>query len=167
VGALSPARRAELIVELAAIPRNLREATSGLSRARLDTRYRNWTIRQIVHHVADSHMNGYIRCRLALTEDRPTIKPYAEGAWSALADAREADVELSLTLVEALHARWVRLLESIEAAAFARVYHHPERGEDRSLDLSLAEYVWHGRHHTAAILWVRARHGWGPPVTGA
>jgi len=155
-----PDRRAELIADLAAAPAALRAAVAGLSDAQLDTRYRNWTIRQIVHHVADSHVNAYVRFKWTLTEDRPTIKPYFEDRWSDLDEARMGDIALSLMLLEALHARWVQLLQSMTEAQFARAFDHPESGTTISLNAALSSYVWHGRHHTAQVVWVRQRHGW-------
>lgn len=155
-----PARRAELIAGVAALPAELRRAVAGLSDARLDTRYQNWTVRQIVHHVADSHVNCYVRFRLALTEDRPTIKPYEEAAWVQLPDARTGPVELSLALLDALHARWVALLGALTAADFARAYFHPQSGTTVTLAEALGSYAWHGRHHTGQVVWLRAAHGW-------
>ena len=152
-------KRAELIAEIEALPRRLREAVAGLGEAELDTRYRNWIFRQIVHHVADSHANGYIRHRLALTEDRPTIKPYDESRWSTLDDASHAPIESSLGLIEGLHERWVRLLRSLPPEHFRRDYFHPEASRYVTLDESLGNYAWHGRHHASQIEWLRDRHG--------
>lgn len=146
------------IREIEHAPARLREAVSGLSNTQLDTKYRNWTIRQIVHHVADSHMNAYVRFKLALTEERPTIKPYDETRWSLLTDAQRADVEPSLKLLESLHSRWAYLLRSLAPHAFERLFHHPEAFYGREvvpLWHALAVYAWHGRHHTAQIEWVR------------
>ena len=157
---LAPARRAELIEEIAAAPAGLRRAVAGLTAAQLDTKYRNWTARQIAHHLADSHVNAYARFRLALTEDRPTIKPYQEGAWVQLPDAATGDIAWSLALLDALHVRWVALLRSLTPAQFARVYFHPESGKDVTLDEALGSYAWHARHHTAQIDWLRQQHGW-------
>jgi len=149
-------RRRELwIDEIQRAPARLREVVSGLSGEHLDTRYRNWTIRQIVHHLADSHLNSYVRFKLALTEQRPTIKPYDESRWSLLADAQRADVEPSLRLLEGLHARWAHLLRSLEPGAFERAFFHPETQEIVPLGRALAYYVWHARHHTAQIEWVK------------
>ncbi len=148
-------RREVWIDEIERAPRRLREAVSGLSDEHLDTRYRNWTIRQIVHHLADSHLNIYARFKLALTEEQPTIKPYDESRWSLLADARGADVEPSLRLLEGLHARWVYLLRSLAPDAFKRSFYHPENREVVPLWRALAYYVWHARHHTAQIEWVK------------
>jgi hypothetical protein len=132
-----------------------------LDDSQLDTPYRpeGWTVRQTVHHVADSHMNSYIRMRLALTESEPAIRRYDQRAWAELPDARTAPVELSLQLIESLHARWVRLLETLTEADFARSFRHPELGLVR-LDTNLALYSWHGRHHAAHITGLRQRNGW-------
>jgi hypothetical protein len=156
----TPQRRDELIAEIAACPAGVRAAIAGLSETQLDTLYRNWTIRQIVHHIADSHVNCYVRFKWTLTEDHPTIKPYDEGRWSALQDARTGDVIVPLALLEALHARWVLLMRSMTDEQFARTFFHPESGRVVSLHAALPSYAWHGRHHTAQIRWVRERHGW-------
>jgi uncharacterized damage-inducible protein DinB len=148
-------RREAQIDELQRAPTRLREAVSGLTDEQLDTKYRNWTIRQIVHHLADSHLNSYVRFKLTLTEERPTIKPYDESRWSLLADAQRADVELSLRLLEVLHARWAYLLRSLGRDAFERSFHHPEAQEIVPLWRVLAYYVWHARHHTAQIEWMQ------------
>lgn len=160
VASLDPRKRAELIAEIERLPKRLREAAAGLGDAELDTRYRNWTVRQIMHHVADSHANGYIRHRLALTEERPTIKPYDESRWSMLDDAVTGPIEPSLMLIESLHDRWVRLLRSLPPDQFDREYFHPEAGRYVSLDESLGNYAWHGRHHASQIEWLRDRYGW-------
>ena len=153
-------RRRELVAEIAAAPGRLRAAVAGLDAARLDTRYKNWTVRQIVHHVADSHANASVRFRLALTEDAPTVKPYDEGRWAGLADATSADVGLSLALLDALHARWVILLGSLTDADFAREYVHPQYGKRFTLGEAVGLYAHHGRHHAAQVEWLRQRHGW-------
>lgn len=149
-------RLAQAIDEIAALPALMRAACAGLSEAQLDTPYRpdGWTVRQVVHHTADSHINSYVRFRLALTEDEPTIKPYKEALWAELADGRTAPVDLSLSLLDAMHARWVMLLRSMSDADFARTFRHPERGLVR-LDVTAALYAWHGRHHLAHIAIVR------------
>ncbi len=160
-GENSDANRRQLIDAIEQAPANLRAAVTGLSKEQLDTPYRpgSWTVRQVVHHVPDSHMNSYVRFRLALTEDVPTIKPYEEGRWAELTDALTADVEISLTLLESLHRRWVLLLRSLSAADFGRSFRHPELGLV-SLDKNLALYAWHGRHHVAQVTALRTRMSW-------
>jgi uncharacterized damage-inducible protein DinB len=147
----TPEQRREWIREIADAPARLRAAVAGLSEEQLDTPYRpgGWTVRQVVHHLPDSHMNSYVRLKLALTEDAPIIKPYDEALWANLPD-KHMPIETSLTLLEALHARWVRLLESMTAADFSRVFRHPELGTIR-LEQNLALYAWHGKHHVAHI----------------
>lgn len=150
----TPARRAELIAEIEALPAKLRAAVAGLTAEQLDTKYVNWTARQIAHHLADSHLNAFARFKLALTEDNPTIKPYDQGKWADLPDAA-GDVEPSLRLLEGLHARWVRLLRAMTDADFARTFVHPEYRKTYTLGESLGVYAYHGRHHTAQIEWLR------------
>src|SRR5215469_17748942 len=145
-GPLAAARRRELISEIEQLPVWLRQLVDGMNESQIQTRYRNWTVRQIVHHLADSHLNAFARFRLALTEDRPTIKPYDETRWAELADSKSADVELSLRLLESLHARWVLLLRSLTDADFERTYFHPEHQREFRLDEVLAMYAHHGRH---------------------
>jgi len=154
-------QRTQLIAEVAQAPAQLRQAVAGLNREQVDTPYRpqGWTVRQVVHHLPDSHMNTYTRFRLALTEDEPTIKPYDQERWAALEDARTAPIELSLTLFESLHSRWVLLLRSLAAQDFARTFRHPEMGTV-NLDKYLALVAWHGRHHIAHITSLRDRMGW-------
>ena len=149
------------IDEIAAAPAKVRAALQGLNDAQLDTPYREggWTLRQVAHHVPDSHMNAYIRLRLALTEKEPTIKPYDEAAWAKLEDAEHAPVEVSLRLLEPLHERWVRLLRSMKPEDFARTFVHPEHGA-RTLDWLLFLYAWHGRHHTAHITELKKQKNW-------
>jgi hypothetical protein len=138
----------------------MRAAVAGLTEGQLDTPYRpeGWTVRQVVHHVPDSHLNSYVRFKLALTEDAPVVKPYDEGLWAKMADAA-APVEMSLVMLESLHARWVRVLESMSEADFARSFRHPELGPVR-LEQNLALYAWHGKHHVAHITALRDRMGW-------
>jgi uncharacterized damage-inducible protein DinB len=157
---LGPKRRVALIAEIQGAPAVLRQAVSGLSETQLDTRYKNWTIRQIVHHLADSHVNSYIRFRWTLTEERPTIKAYDEGRWAALEDSRTGDIRAPLALLEGLHARWVQLLRSMTEEQFARSFIHPETGDVVTLEAALCYYAWHGRHHTGQIQWLREQHGW-------
>jgi hypothetical protein len=156
----SPQRRSELTAEIERAPAVLRRAVAGLSDDQLDTAYKNWTVRQIVHHVADSHVNAYIRFKMALTEDAPTIKPYADGRWVELDDERRGDVAVPLALLDALHVAWVRLVRSMTDAQFARTYFHPESGETVALSAALGSYAWHCRHHTAQIRWLRQDRGW-------
>lgn len=152
--------RAQRIDAIAALPAQLRLAVAGLSDVQLDTPYRpgGWTVRQTVHHVADSHMNAFVRFRLGLTEDKPTIKPYDEKAWSELSDMR-LPVDVSLRLLDGLHERWVHLLRAQPGSAFERVIFHPENGP-MTLDAMVSLYAWHGRHHTAHITSLRDRQGW-------
>jgi len=155
------AMRAQAIQEIAALPAAVRAATQGLNDAKLDTPYRDggWTARQVVHHVADSHLNAYVRCRLALTEMEPTIKPYEESAWAKLEDAARSPIDVSLRLLEPLHERWVTLLRSVKAEEFARTFRHPDHGV-KTLDWMLFLYAWHGKHHTAHITELRKQKGW-------
>jgi hypothetical protein len=153
-------RRDEFISVIAAAPRALRETVTGLTGEALDTLYKNWTVRQIVHHLADSHIHSFVRFKWALTEDLPTIKAYDEGRWAALADSRAGDIEAPLALLDGLHARWVHLLRSMSDDQFRRSFHHPETGQDITLSAALCYYAWHGRHHTAQIGWLRQKHGW-------
>jgi uncharacterized damage-inducible protein DinB len=152
--------RAAQIHTLRLLPERLRAAVAGLSDAQLDTPYREggWTPRQVVHHLADSHANAYIRCKLALTEDWPTVKPYDEAAWANLPDSR-LPIDGSLALVAALHQRWVELLEALTDEDFQKGYNHPESGRT-NLAKVLALYEWHSRHHTAHITSLRARQRW-------
>jgi uncharacterized damage-inducible protein DinB len=155
-------QREQWIGEIASAPGYLRAAVAGLSPAQLDTPYREkgWTVRQVVHHLPDSHVNAYTRIKLALTEDEPTIKPYEEARWAELPDARSGPVELSLTLLECLHRRWVLLLRELTPDDFRRRFRHPEHGRTIELEEVLAMYAWHGRHHVAQITSLRSRMGW-------
>ena len=155
----SPARHDEFIATIEKAPAAMRDAVKGLDNDQLDTKYRNWTIRQIVHHVADSHANSYIRFKWALTENNPTIKAYDEGLWSELQDARTGDIAAPLALLDGLHAKWVQLLRSMSEEQFSRPFVHPEGGP-RILRGILPYYAWHCRHHTAQIIWVRRQRGW-------
>jgi hypothetical protein len=160
-GPLSEEQKHASIVDLAHMPADLRAAVKGLSTEQIDTPYRDggWTVRQVVHHVPDSHMNAYARFKLALTEDEPTIKPYAEDRWAELADTKQTPLEVSLTLLDTLHDRWVRLLRSLTAEDWKRTFRHPERGT-MTLEHALAMYAWHGRHHVAHITELRRRKSW-------
>jgi uncharacterized damage-inducible protein DinB len=159
--ALTADQRREAIDMIAGTPARLRAAVAGLTEAQLDTPYRpgGWSVRQVVHHLPDSHMNAYVRFKLALTEDTPRVKAYDEARWAMTAEARSAPVEVSLALLEALHERWVRLLRSLSDDDFARALDHPENGRMR-LDTVLAMYAWHGPHHVAHITGLREREGW-------
>jgi hypothetical protein len=154
-------QRVIFIEQIEAAPAALRQAVEGLTDRQLDTPYRDggWTLRQVVHHLPDSHMNGYIRFKLALTEDEPTIRPYAEALWAELSEARSGPIALSLDLLDAVHRRWVAFLRSLAPDAFDRTYRHPQTGV-HSLGRALALYAWHGRHHVAHITSLRAREGW-------
>ncbi len=153
--------RQALIASLDETPARLRAAIAGLSEEQLETPYRpdGWTVRQTVHHVADSHINAYVRFRLGLTEEIPTVKPYDENRWAKLEDGQTADPEISLRLLDAVHRRWTILLRSLSSDAFARLLRHPESGV-MSLDIVLQSYEWHGRHHVAHITSLRQRMGW-------
>lgn len=143
-------------------PAALREAVAGLSEAQLDTPYRpgGWTVRQVVHHVVDSHMNSVIRFKLALTEEAPVIKPYQEQLWAELEDSRGFPVESSLQLLDSLHLRWGRLLRSMDEAQYQRAFYHPESEALVSLRRALGLYAWHGSHHIAQIMALRQREAW-------
>ena len=160
-GSLTEEQKQKFLDDIAHAPANLRAAVKGLSEQQLDTPYRpeGWTVRQVVHHVPDSHLNAYIRFKLALTEEEPTIKPYAEDRWAQLADTQATPVEVSLAMLDSLHDRWVRLLRSLKPEEWKRTFRHPERGVV-SLEMNLAMYAWHGRHHVAHITSLRERNGW-------
>jgi hypothetical protein len=155
------AKRKEWIRTLADAPAVVREAVAGVDEVQLDTPYREggWTPRQVVHHLADAHMNGFVRFKLALTEDHPAIKTYEEDLWGETADVRQASVELSLGLLDALHARWTILLESLTDEQFNRAFRHPERGV-MTIDKAIQLYAWHGVHHAGHIQGLRRRSGW-------
>ena len=142
-------------------PQQMRAAVAGLNEAQLDTPYRpaGWTVRQVVHHVPESHLNSYVRLKLAVTESEPTIKPYFEDRWAELDDARQAPIELSLDLLEALHRRWIWFLRSLKPQDYQRTFKHPEMGIV-SVDKNIALYAWHGQHHVAHITSLRERMGW-------
>jgi len=158
---INTALRAKAIDEIGATPAKFRTAVAGLNDAQLDTPYREggWTVRQVIHHLPDSHMNAYVRWKLALTEGEPTIKPYDEARWAELADSKTTPIEISLSLLENLHDRWVRLLKSLKEADFARTFRHPEHGV-RTLDWMLFLYEWHGKHHAAHITELRKQKNW-------
>ena len=152
--------RRAAIEDIAALPARMRQAVAGLDDAQLDTRYRpdGWTVRQVVHHVADSHMNGYIRLKLGLTEENPTIKPYEQDRWAALADSR-LPISVSLSILDAVHERWSVLYRAITSAELQRTFIHPEMGP-MTLETHLHLYGWHARHHVAHITSLRSRQGW-------
>jgi uncharacterized damage-inducible protein DinB len=156
-----PADRERFITQIEEAPGALRRALHGLGADQLDTQYRpgGWTVRQVAHHLPDSHLNAYVRFRLALTEDVPTIKPYEEARWAELPDARSAPVELSIELLDAIHRRLLVLLRSLGPQDWSRSYRHPASGI-MSLDRTLALYAWHGRHHVAQIDGLVRRQGW-------
>lgn len=159
---VTEAQRNRFIDEIAEAPSRLRRAVEDLSPAQLATPYRpgGWTVRQVVHHIPDSHLNSYSRFKLALTEDEPTIKPFMEDRWAELEDTRRTPVEVSLALLDALHERWVVLLRSLSTADFGRTFHHPELGVV-PLSKNVALYAWHGKHHVAHIMSLRERMLWG------
>src|SRR5437667_9438875 len=160
-GPLSEDQRNSLMASIEQTPAAILAALQGLSREQLDTPYREggWTVRQVAHHVPDSHMNAYVRFKLALTEHEPTIKPYAEDRWARLADTQSTPVEVSLALLESLHTRWVRLLRSLEPTDWKKNFRHPELGLV-SLEKNLGIYAWHGKHHVAHVTELRKRQGW-------
>jgi uncharacterized damage-inducible protein DinB len=157
----TPEVRRQSIAVLTALPTQLRAAVQGLDQAQLDTPYREggWTVRQLVHHMADSHMNAYVRFKLALTEDWPVIKPYKEALWAELADSQKP-IESSLSLTAALHERWAALAESLSEEDWQRGFVHPEHDRRQTLEHALVMYDWHSRHHTAHITELRRREGW-------
>jgi hypothetical protein len=160
-GSLSEVQKQKCLSDIEQAPVNIRAAVEGLSNAQLDTPYRpqGWTVRQVVHHVPDSHLNAYIRFKLALTEDEPTIKPYAEDRWAQLGDTKTTPIDVSLTMLDCLHARWVKLLRSLGPEDWKRTFRHPELGV-MNLEKTLALYSWHSRHHVAHITSLRERNGW-------
>ncbi|HUJ20831.1 MAG TPA: putative metal-dependent hydrolase [Bryobacteraceae bacterium] len=161
VSTLTPDERRAAIDAIAEVPARLRAAVANLTDAQLDTPYRpgGWTVRQLVHHVADSHMNALMRFKLALTEDAPTVKTYEEGLWAELADTKTPPIDSSLAIIDNLHKRWIILLRSLEPAQFERKFRHPQWGLG-TVDFLLAQYAWHGKHHVAHITSLRERSGW-------
>lgn len=160
-GPPSEDQKQTFLAAIASAPANLRAAVKGLSETQLDTPYREggWTVRQVVHHVPDSHLNSYVRFKLALTEDEPTVKTYAEDRWAELADSKATPIEVSLTMLDSLHDRWVRLLRSLKPEDWKRTFRHPELGP-MALEKNLALYAWHGKHHVAHITELRKQRGW-------
>ena len=161
-GEITEHQRSAWIADIAEAPARLRAAVEGLTAEQVETPYRpgGWTVRQVVHHVPDSHLNAYIRFKLALTEDAPTIKPYEEARWAELADTRVVPLEVSLTLLTTLHERWVALLRSLGPTDLGRTFWHPEQQRAIALDRALGLYAWHGRHHVAHIRSLRDRMRW-------
>jgi hypothetical protein len=159
---ISAPQREEWIAQLVDAPAQLRAAIHGLSETQFDTPYRpgGWTVRQVAHHVPDSHLNAYIRFKLALTEENPTIKPYQEALWAEMADTAGTQVGVSLMMLEALHRRWVVLLRAMNEGDWSRTFFHPESKKSLRLDWVLGMYAWHGRHHVAHITSLRERNGW-------
>jgi uncharacterized damage-inducible protein DinB len=160
-GSLTEQQKSRFLDDVEQTPARLRAAVQGLSEKQVDTPYRDggWTVRQVVHHVPDSHMNSYVRIKLALTEDEPTIRPYMENLWAELPEAKTAPVELSLALLEFLHKRWNLTLRAIQPEQWKRTFRHPELGT-MNLEKALALYAWHGRHHVAHVTALRERMGW-------
>lgn len=158
---ITPDEREGYIRAIESTPGSLRAAVRGLSEGQIDTPYRDggWTVRQVVHHIPDSHMNAYIRFKLALTEEDPLIRTYEEGLWAELPEAKKAPVEISLELLEAVHTRWVAAIRSNPPASFSRRFKHPNLGL-MTLEEQMAHYAWHGRHHVGHILALRKRKGW-------
>jgi hypothetical protein len=150
---LTAAERAVYLQQLAELPAQLTAAARQVGGERLQLPYRpgGWTGRQVIHHVADSHLNAYVRCRLALTEDNPTIKPYEEAAWAELPDVAATPITVSLALLEGLHSRWLALLHHLSEAQWQRTFYHPGSQQTLTLDQTLALYAWHGRHHVAHL----------------
>jgi DinB superfamily len=158
---VTPALRQQAIATIAEAPAHLRTAVKGLTESQLDTPYREggWTVRQVVHHVPDSHLNAFVRLKLALTESEPTIKPYDEALWAELADAK-LPIDVSLNLLDSVHQRWVVLWRSLKPEQFARTLRHPEHPSVLTVDWLLFQYAWHGQHHTAHITQLRKAKNW-------
>ena len=159
---ITPATRENYINDLERLPGQITEAVKGLTNNQLDTAYRpeGWTIRQVVHHIPDSHLNSYIRYKWALTEKQPLIKAYHEKEWAQLPDALKGPVEMSLELLQDLHKRWVWLLRNLSQEDWSKCFIHPETGKQIPLDLNLSLYSWHGKHHLAHITSLKERKGW-------
>jgi uncharacterized damage-inducible protein DinB len=160
-GPLTENKKAEFLNDIEQAPSRMRAAVAGLSEKQLETPYREggWTVRQVVHHVPDSHMNSYIRFKLAMTEQEPTIRPYMENLWAELPEAKNGPIEMSLRLLEDLHARWIMFLRALKPEDWKRTFRHPELGL-MSLEKALALYAWHSKHHVAHINRLREQMGW-------
>jgi uncharacterized damage-inducible protein DinB len=160
-GPPTPQQKQQFLADIEQTPARLRAAVQGLSESQLNTPYRDggWTVRQVVHHVPDSHMNSYVRFKLALTEDEPTIRPYLEDRWAELPEAKHSPIEISLALLDSLHQRWMLFLRNLTDADWKRSFRHPELGL-MSLEKTLALYAWHGRHHVAHVTALREKMGW-------
>jgi len=160
-GPLTPEQKKLFLDDIEKTPARLRAAVAGLSHQQIDTPYRDggWTVRQVAHHVPDSHMNSYIRFKLALTEEEPTIRPYMEDRWAELPEAKSAPIEVSLALLDSLHQRWMLMLRNLTDADWKRTFRHPELGP-MTLEKTLALYSWHGRHHVAHVTKLREKMGW-------
>lgn len=158
----SEAQLREWINDIKYLPENIERAILNLDETQLNTPYRpdGWTIKQVVHHVADSHMNAYIRFKLALTEDNPTVKPYREELWAELSDTKNLPINISITLLHALHIRWVEILNNVQDDEWNRTIFHPQYNRKSTLWYLLGSYSWHGRHHTAHITSLRQRMKW-------
>ena len=157
--AITPEQVAAAVEDIAALPSQLRAAVDGLNGSQLDTPYRDggWTVRQVVHHIADSHLNANVRLRIAITEQDAAVRPYDENAWAQLPDAQSGPIDISLALVDALHARWAALARTLTAEQLQTTFHHPEYSAPQSVDATLAMYAWHGKHHVAHITSLRRR----------
>jgi hypothetical protein len=152
----------EWINDIKYLPQHLENAVLNLDEAQLNTSYRpgGWTVKQLVHHVADSHMNAYIRFKLGLTEDNPTIKPYDQDKWAEMSDTKNLPINISLTILHAVHLRWSEILKNIKPEEWDRTVVHPEHGKQMSLYYLLGMYAWHSKHHTAHVTGLRERNGW-------
>lgn len=160
VPAYNASKRQELTESLSILPDQMRAAVNGLADSQLDTKYRNWTVRQICHHVSDSHMNSLVRFKWALTEPEPKIKAYDEAAWALLSDSQAGEVAHALTMLDGLHGRWCQLVEGMSEDDFSRGFLHPQSGDRVTLWEALNYYPWHGQHHTAQIRWLRTQNSW-------
>ena len=160
-GTLTAEKKKQYLDDIEQTPARMRAAVRGLSDQQLNTAYRDggWTVRQVAHHVPDSHMNAYIRFKLALTEDEPTIRPYMEDRWAELPESKQAPIDVSLALLDSLHQRWTMVLRNSPDADWKRTFRHPEMGL-LSLEKTLALYAWHGKHHVAHVTTLREKMGW-------